>query len=269
MRGGKLAWSVTLTATGPRYISWDSTTWSNTTPFSHTIQPSSLGSNTLYAWGYNTIERCNHRSQTTVNVLAFPTVHVTSDADSVCAGTSTTLHLSGAYEYSLNDTLHFTTSATRIVTPTGTGTTYTIYGRTASHICISSTTIRIGVLPLPTVTISATDTNLCQGQSAILTATGGISYNWHAGSTVLSSHDASVTVTPTATTVYTVEGVTTGSTPCSTTRTIQVNVFNYPILTAMADTSICAGRSMVLRATPQTSTGTSYWYTLMGGNGRS
>ena len=259
--------NVTLTATGPRNISWDSTTWNYSTPFTHTQQLNTLGTNTLYAWGYNTLQRCNRRSQTSVNVLAFPTVHVTADADSVCAGSSTTLHLSGAYEYSLNDTLHFTTSATRIVTPTGTGTTYTIYGRTASHICISSTTIRIGVLPLPTVTLSATDTNLCQGQSAILTATGGISYNWQAGSTVLSSHDASVTVTPTATTVYTVEGVTAGSTPCSTTRTIQVNVFNYPILTAMADTGICAGSSMLLRANPRTATGTSYWYTLMGGNG--
>lgn len=259
--------NITLQATGARNISWDSITWSNTTPFTHPQQLNTLGNNILYAWGYNTLQRCKSRSQTTVNVLAYPAVHVTADADSVCAGTSTTLRLSGAYEYSLNDTLHFSTTTSQTVTPTGTGTTYIVYGRTASHICISSDTIRIGVLPLPTVTLTTSDSVLCNGQSATLTATGGVSYNWRVGNTLLGEHGSSLVVTPTSNTHYTVEGITTGYSPCSTTRSIDIQVYNWPTFTAMADTGVCATDGLLLRANPQTATGVTYWYTLMGGNG--
>ncbi len=259
-----------LTVTGARRYSWDQSTWTGVQTSATTNRVlDSVGLNTLYAWGYNTLERCNSRGQAQVNVLAYPVVSITAEADSVCAGDSTTLHLSGAAEYSLGDTLHFTTSATRTVTPTGTGTTYTVYGRTASHICISSDTIRIGVLALPSVTLTASDTNLCNGQSATLVATGGSSYNWTVGSstTPLGEHGDTLIVTPTSTTQYTVEGVSTGYSPCSTRRTVNINVYNYPALTAMPDSGVCAGDQLVLRATPRTASGVTYWYTVEGGSG--
>lgn len=265
--------SVTLTARGAMHLSWDSLSWMNqTTTTSRTTSRTlnQTGSNTLSVWGYSTLARCNRRVNTSVNVMPYPVVSVTSDNDSVCAGESTILRLSGAAEYSLGDTLHFNTSTTRTVTPTGTGTTYVIYGRNAQHICISSCTIRVGVLQLPSVSLSTSATDLCQGQSATLTATGGSSYNWFVGSssTPLSQHDGTLTITPTANTSYTVEGITAGDSPCSSRRTVNINVFNYPTLNNVPDTSVCTGNTFNLRARPRTATGVTYWYTLAGSSAR-
>lgn len=265
--------SVTLTARGAQHLSWDSTQWLNqstTTSRTTTRTLSQTGSNTLSVWGYSTLARCNHRTTASVNVLPYPVVSAAADDDSVCAGESTILRLSGAAEYSLGDTLHFTTAATCTVTPTGTGTTYTIYGRNAQHICISSCTIRVGVLQLPSVSLGASATDICQGQSVTLTATGGSSYNWYAGngSTPLAQHDGTLTVTPSANTSYTVEGVTSGDSPCSSRRTISINVFNYPTLNNVPDTSICTGNTFTLRASPRQAANTTYWYTFAGSSAR-
>ena len=254
--------TVALRATGARNLSWDSNSWSNTTTLTRNQVMGTTGSNTLYAWGYNTLQRCNNRAQAVVNVLAYPVVTLTRDADSVCAGQSTIIRASGAYEYSLGDTLHFTTTPTFTVTPTGTGTTYTVYGRNSSHMCISSATIRVGVIPLPNVTLNASANPICNGQSTTLTATGGHTYNWAAGSTSLAEHGSSLTVSPTATTTYTVTAITHGYASCSASQNVAITVYNYPGLTAMPDTSICTGRSIVLRGTPATASGVTYWYTL-------
>ena len=260
--------TVSLTARNARHYSWDSSSWTGVqTTATTTRQLDSVGLNTLYAWGWNTHERCNSRGQTQVNVLVYPTVTITADADSVCAGSSTTLHLSGAAEYSLGDTNHFSTNNSITVTPTGTGTTYIVYGRTASHICISSSTIRIGVLALPSVTLTASDTNLCNGQPDTLVATGGSSYNWYRNNTLLSEHGDTLIVTPTNNIQYTVEGITSGYSPCSTQRTVNIHVYNYPSLAAMPDSGVCAGDQLVLRATPRTASGVTYWYTVEGGSG--
>lgn len=55
------------------------------------------------------------------------------------------------------------------------------------------------VIPTSTLTINATDTLLCQGESATLTVSGGSGYTWSTGETT-----ESITVTPNATTTYSV-----------------------------------------------------------------
>ena len=264
--------SVTLSATGARNYSWDNTQWTShpSGALTTTRTTPTAGTATFEVWGYNTLQRCNRHVTTNVTVYPYPTVTVTADDDSVCAGTSTTLRVSGAYEYSLNDTLHFSTTSTFTVTPASPGTTYTIYGRNQQHMCISHATIRVGVLQLPSVTLSASATDICQGGSITLTATGGTSYRWYAGNSTTplpNQSGSTLTITPTSNITYAVEGVTSGNNPCSSRRTVDLHVYNYPSFTAMPDTHICAGGSITLRATPRQASGVTYWYTLMGGNG--
>ncbi len=92
--------------------------------------------------------------------------------------------------------------------------------------------------PPPDVTI--TSQNICPGQSATLVASGAMYYQWSNG-----AEGNSITVSPSATTTYTVVGKTAGvhSAPVFAT----VTVHPIPII-SVANTTICAGETAILTA---------------------
>jgi subtilisin-like proprotein convertase family protein len=94
----------------------------------------------------------------------------------------------------------------------------------------------------PTVNITASANNICRGTSVTLTATGPAPYLWNTGQTT-----QSITVTPPVTTTY---SVTAGSTNCSASSTISVNVVGGPIAAATVNpaTSVCPGTPHQLNA---------------------
>ena len=91
-----------------------------------------------------------------------------------------------------------------------------------NNTCVDSTCQNIVVNPGNTNTcnlsITATKTSVTPGQSVILTATGATSYSWSSGGKL-----AVTTVTPTATTVYTVTGTNANGQTCVASITIVVN----------------------------------------------
>lgn len=104
---------------------------------------------------------------------------------------------------------------------------YTKVGCTSPRIPV---TLTVGVNP--TVTVNSSTTAICAGSSATLTAGGATTYSWSTGST-----NASVVVTPTATSSYTVTGDNSGCTGSSvTTITINPN----PALVTSPVATICA-----------------------------
>ncbi|MEZ4910993.1 MAG: hypothetical protein R2774_09030 [Saprospiraceae bacterium] len=64
--------------------------------------------------------------------------------------------------------------------------------------CVSTTSVTVIVNPLPNGNISG-DTEICVGESTALIASGGSSYAWSTGDS-----GASITVSPSTTTSYTV-----------------------------------------------------------------
>ena len=72
--------------------------------------------------------------------------------------------------------------------------------------CDSVLSHNLTINPLPTITVTATATTVIAGDSTELTATGGDTYAWSPSTTLSSSTGATVTATPTDTTVYTVVG---------------------------------------------------------------
>jgi extracellular elastinolytic metalloproteinase len=102
-----------------------------------------------------------------------------------------------------------------------------------------SSIISIIVKPAPVVNISG-DSVRCAGSTALLTATGANSYVWSTG-----ANTASVTVTPSTTTLYTVTGNSNG---CSTSAGFTVHVQPLPTVSAGADQIICTGDSAILTA---------------------
>lgn len=149
-------------------------------------------------------------SNTTCSIYIKPSPTITVNSGSVCAGQSFTMYPSGADYYSYS-------SGNAIVTPTSStnySVTGTIWGGCQSvNAAISSVTVN----PTPTVIAISSDSLLCIGSTATLTASGATNYIWN--NIVTSS---SINVNPFINTTYTVTG--TNSFGCSSSYLITQNV---------------------------------------------
>lgn len=168
----------------------------------------------------------------TVYVKSLPTIAINSGAPITTCGTQAiTLTGSGASTYTWstgNTTPSFTTAPVS-------STSYTLIGKAANG-CTTTAVANVTVNPLPNILIAGTNT-ICTGKSTVLTASGGTSYTWSPGSTVA----ASITVSPTSNTTYSVTG--SSALGCTKTTTVQVQVRALPALssTPNSNPSACGG----------------------------
>ncbi|HRH10740.1 MAG TPA: T9SS type A sorting domain-containing protein, partial [Bacteroidia bacterium] len=111
------------------------------------------------------------------------------------------------------------------VFPTGTLAlgTYSFFAEaTTCTNSIARVPITVTVHPLPTVSISTSNTLLCLGSSCSLLAGGALTYSWNTGA--LSN---SISITPTLTTTFTVIGTDVNSCSSSAVFTQSVTVCTY------------------------------------------
>ncbi|MCW3078500.1 MAG: hypothetical protein JWO32_3109 [Bacteroidetes bacterium] len=118
--------------------------------------------------------------------------------------------------------------------------TYTVYAGVCPGVYRVPTVI--SVLTSPTVAV--TSPTICAGQSAVVTASGATNYLWNTGAPT-----ASISVSPTTTTVYTVTG---SNGTCSSSATASVIVNSGGTITVNSAT-ICNGQSATLTAGAATS----------------
>jgi gliding motility-associated-like protein len=131
-------------------------------------------------------------------------------------------------------------TGTVYTTPTYTANgTYTVYAGS----CPGLYRIPIVLTVTNGATITVNSATICAGQSVVLTANGASTYTWNTG-----ANTNSISVSPTALTVYTVNG-TSGS--CNGVNTSTVNVNNTPTVN-VANSSVCSGNSATLTATGAT-----------------
>jgi PKD repeat protein len=236
--------STTLNASGASTYNWMP---GNLTGSSVTVSPTTTTTYTVTGTAAN---GCTNTSTRTITVNPAPNVSSTAANNSICVGNSTTLSATGASTY--NWMPGNLTGASVTVSPTTT-TTYTVTG-TAANGCTNTSVLTVTVNPTPTVTTTASNTSVCVGNSATLTASGATTYTWMPGNLTGSS----VTVSPTTTTTYTVTG-TNGTCTGTSTRTITVNPLPNVSSTA-ANGSVCDGSSTTLTASGAST------YTWMPGN---
>jgi len=102
---------------------------------------------------------------------------------------------------------------------------------------------------LPVVKVSS-NTSICDGSSATLTADGAITYDWIPANTLDNSNTATVVATPSSTTTYKVTG--TDANGCSNLVTVDVtvntNTLPNPAINAGGATSFCNGGSVTLNS---------------------
>ena len=193
-----------LNGMGPGLYSWSpSSSLSSSTSATTVATPTTSTNYTLTVM--NGV--CTSSAMVSLTVSPLPSVTVAATPTAICTGSSASLTASGASTYSWS-TGATTTSIN--VTPT-VNTTYTVDG---TNSCGTDTkTISLTVNSLPIINASSTSSVLCTGSSVTLTASGANTYSWTSVGA-----GASVVVSPTTTTTYTVEG--TDSNGCSDTINI-------------------------------------------------
>ena len=169
-------------------------------------------------------------------------ITATGPTASLCEGSQATLNVTGnALSYSWTP-VNLTGTNVSITTSTGI-TVYTVVG-TSNANCITTQTVGVNVLSLPTVTISGSNT-VCAGSALTLTANGASSYTWSSG-----SFGNTVSVLPLTTVMVCIGEDAFG---CVNTDTITILPIPLPTLTAIGSQSvICLGGTVTLIATGAT-----------------
>ncbi|MBX3165681.1 MAG: hypothetical protein KF900_14485, partial [Bacteroidetes bacterium] len=106
------------------------------------------------------------------------------------------------------------------------------------------------ITPLIFINIAASPTAICSGNSTTLTASGVNTYTWLPVGNFAGSNSASISVSPTVTTVYTVQGTNTSG--MSTSNTVQVTVFgSLPSIIANVapNNLLCSGNTATVNYT--------------------
>ena len=112
--------------------------------------------------------------------------------------------------------------------------------------CVDTVRKPIDILTRPPLSVAFKDTLICTGDSVQLEAIGQGLFSWTPAAAIINANTATPIVHPSATTNYIVQLDDQG---CLATDTVQVRVVNFVTLQAMADTVICEGDSLHLRAT--------------------
>jgi gliding motility-associated-like protein len=226
--------NTTLTASGGLTYSW------NTGATATTIIVSPTTGTTYTVTASNSIG-CTGTSSYSVGITAQPTASVTATTTTICSGSSTSLNASGgaAYVWSPTTGLSNTTISNPTANPTAT-VTYTVI--VSSGTCADTTSILIGVNPVPTATLSATAASICVGGCVTLSASGGISYSWAPGGQTIGT----ITACPTSASNYTV--IATDVNGCTDNATTLINVLPTVSVTVSPNTTICMGTQTTLTA---------------------
>ncbi len=181
---------------------------------------------------------CKASGEIEVKVVPTPVAKITADKTEICVGDQVTLTASGGDTYEWGDGQ---TGSTITVSPTAT-TTYKV--KTYKNGCPSAEVSReITVYDLPNVSIAASATTVCVGETVTLTASGATSYKWSTGATT-----QSITVTVNSDVTYEVTGKKNG---CESTAKQTIKVNTPPTINISSNTgqlSICKGESITLTA---------------------
>lgn len=199
--------SVLLTAGGANTYTWNTSATTTTISVSPTVT-------TNYTVTGTAANGCTNTAVRTLTVNPLPTINVASSSSTICAGQNANLIASGASTYTwMPGSL---VGATVTATP-ATNTTYTCTGSSAAG-CNNTAVRTVTVNPLPTVLAASSNSLICTGQSATLTATGAATYIWNPGGATGNP----VAMSPTVSTTYSVIG--TSALGCNNSAVVTVSV---------------------------------------------
>lgn len=220
--------STTLSASGALTYTW----FPSGTGSSIIVSPSVT---TCYSVGATNAQGCHSYTGICVTVNQTPTLNILGGNQAFCSGSSTTLTATGAANYTW---LPGNSNAASVVVSPGTSVCYTLTG--ANGPCIYSTLKCLTVSPNPVIGVSGNNV-LCSGGSAILLASGAVTYTWNTG-----ANAQLISVSPGTNSCYTVTG--TNAQGCTGMATKCITVQATPTVIITGDSVSCAGKTILLMA---------------------
>ncbi|MEA3495659.1 MAG: T9SS type A sorting domain-containing protein [Bacteroidota bacterium] len=220
--------TATLTASGGNSFIWSTMQ----TSASINVSPNSTAN--YFVTVYNS-HGCSDIDTVTIFVKASPVVNLGNDT-AFCDGNSVTLDAGQGSGYSYDwklSTSSNTISTNQSLTVTQQGTYLATVTNTNN--CSTTDSIIITVHPTPTAN-AGTDQDICLGDSATLTASGGGEYLWNT-----TEKSASIIVSPNSSRTYNV--IVSNNYGCSDTAYVHVTVNNPPTAFAGNDTILNCGDS--------------------------
>ncbi|MBA3664739.1 MAG: S8 family serine peptidase [Bacteroidetes bacterium] len=240
--------TATITASGATTYSWN--TGFNGNPL--TVTPATSTNYTVTGTSLG----CANSKTVSVSVGTSLSVLISASQQSVCASGTTTLTASGATSYTWNTG---STAPSIVVSPTS-NATYSVIGSNGA--CSGNNTTNISVVPAPAIALTASPSySVCQGNTATLTASGSYtSYAW----TSPNVNGASIAVSPSVSTNYTVTG--SGNGGCTTSSVVALTINQNPSAVTsntIASCSTCPNGAIDVSASGGSSP---YTYTWMPGS---
>jgi gliding motility-associated-like protein len=198
--------------------------------------------------------RCAAFDTVTVFVHPYPQ-GITKEADTLCYGQSVVIETSGgnAFQWSPVTALSCNDCASPQATPFAT-TTYRLT-ITNEHMCTLNDSITIVVNPNAAALIQGPE-NVCLGDKATLTASGGNAYLWMPAQAVNCENCHSVIISPNETTTYIVW--VNNEYNCPAYDTFTVTVRPLPEVSTINDIKLCKGDKVQLH-TETTGAVSQYW----------
>ncbi len=191
-------------------------TWTGGVVNGAVISPNATNSYTVS--GTNTLTGCRslNAAQQTIVVNSIPVVSSSVTANTICSGQSVVFSGFGADTYTWTngpvDGVPFTPTQTAVYSLSGTNL---LTGCTSTNNVVQSVIVNFG----PLFSVSTTDTLLCAGESCTLSCGSTPTRTWSTGEV-----GASIVVTPSITTSYTVYAI--GANTCSSSATFTQNVID-------------------------------------------
>ena len=196
--------------------------------------------------GHNGV--CASTATALVNIKPNPVISILNPTAYICAGETYTYQITGAglYLWSQGSIIAMNGNASQVVVKPSTTTVYTITGN--QNGCASaSITETLSVIPLPTLAVVPSQTEICLYSSAVMTISGNASgYYWSPPiglQTTLGNYNV---LNPIKTQTYTVVG---SVASCTSAATATVVVLPLPTPFAITETpSVCVGQTVHLTA---------------------
>lgn len=223
--------SIILAANGTDGVTY---VWSNNS-LGNSISVNTTG---IYSVTATHLNGCTAIASKSIAALSLPNINISGTLNP-CLGKTTTLTASGGVSYLWSNG---NTGNTNTVNPT-VSSTYSVTA-TGSNGCIASNSVLVSPMPLPSASITG-GAPICQGETALMTASGGNSFVWSTG-----MNGATISATVSGTYTVTV----TNSIGCTATSSVSLIVNPNPVAQIDGNSSLCQGSSTTLLA----SGGTSY-----------
>ncbi len=179
--------------------------------------------------------------------IVLPPPTITAVTGSVCPGFPYVLNPVGAVSYTYAGPNSYTATGTSATVNPIANSVYSISG-TGSNGCIASGAsagqVSVSLLPTPSVSAAISSSAFCYGGSSTIQLSGANTYTWVSPN----SQSATIVVSPTATTVYTVAS--TGTVSCNGVNTFTLVVYPLPIIgTSPSTPTSCVPTPFNLSAT--------------------